>query len=295
MKKINEKLWHIILMLKRTQLGTRLVALIYASGIVRLWNHLLYECDRNKPTLEMKRSRRFFKQNKMRVHRVENLLEDEESKRVFRQCILYRITHDWRVRPKYSRRDQYFPKDIISLNPEEVFIDCGAYNGDTIQSFLKYSHKKYKRIVAFEPDKNNIELIKNGGGLRRVSVIPAACWSSDTVLLFEENNGSSSRVKQSQDHDSNTIELTAKAIDHVEECSDATFIKMDIEGSEYEALIGGYETIARNRPKLAICIYHSDEDMLRIAELIASWNLGYKFYVRHHAQLVAETVLYAII
>ena len=42
MKKINEKLWHIILMLKRTQLGTRLVALIYASGIVRLWNHLLY-------------------------------------------------------------------------------------------------------------------------------------------------------------------------------------------------------------------------------------------------------------
>ena len=69
----------------------------------------------------------------------------------------------------------------------------------------------------------------------------------------------------------------------------------DIEGSEYEALIGGYETIARNRPKLAICIYHSDEDMLRIAELIASWNLGYKFYVRHHAQLVAETVLYAII
>ena len=50
-----------------------------------------------------------------------------------------------------------------------------------------------------------------------------------------------------------------------------------------------------NRPKLAICIYHSDEDMLRIAELIASWNLGYKFYVRHHAQLVAETVLYAII
>lgn len=55
------------------------------------------------------------------------------------------------------------------------------------------------------------------------------------------------------------------------------------------------EAIKRNRPKPAICIYHSAEDMLRIAELIADWKLGYKFYVRHHAQLASETVLYAII
>ena len=255
MKKINEKLWYMILMLKSSKLGTKLVVLIYATGIVRLWNHILYECDRNKPTPEMKRSKSFYKQNKVRVHWVEDLLADEESKRVFRQCILYRITHDWRVRPKYNRKNQYFPKDIISLSPEEVFIDCGAYNGDTIQSFLRYSNKKYKKIVAFEPDKKNIASIKNGGKVKRVFVVPAACWSSDTVLQFEGNHGSSSRVKQSEDTDSNTMKLHAKAIDNVPECLDASFIKMDIEGSEYEALIGGYNTIKRNRPKLAICIY----------------------------------------
>ncbi len=88
--------------------------------------------------------------------------------------------------------------------------------------------------------------------------------------------------------------MKARAIDNVEECRDATFIKMDIEGSEYEALIGAQNTIKKNRPKLAICIYHSDEDMLRLIELIANWDLGYKFYIRHHAQKISETVLYAI-
>ena len=88
--------------------------------------------------------------------------------------------------------------------------------------------------------------------------------------------------------------MKARAIDNVEDCRDATFIKMDIEGSEYEALIGAQNTIKKNRPKLAICIYHSDEDMLRLIELIANWDLGYKFYIRHHAQKISETVLYAI-
>lgn len=83
-------------------------------------------------------------------------------------------------------------------------------------------------------------------------------------------------------------------IDAVPECKNATFIKMDIEGMEWDALHGAVETIKRNHPKLAICIYHSDEDMIRIVEYIHEIAPEYKLYVRHHSKREYETVLYAV-
>lgn len=88
--------------------------------------------------------------------------------------------------------------------------------------------------------------------------------------------------------------MQVDAIDNIPECADATFIKMDIEGAEQNALAGAEKTIRRNRPKLAICIYHSDEDMLDIPERVLALNMGYKLYVRHHFGTICETVLYAV-
>lgn len=72
-------------------------------------------------------------------------------------------------------------------------------------------------------------------------------------------------------------------------------IKMDVEGAELESLKGARETILRNRPKLAICIYHKPEDMTEIPLYIKSLVPEYKFFVRHHSNYFAETVLYAIV
>lgn len=287
---INKKMWDVILTLQHTNLGRKIVEVIYASGVVAVWNHFLYERDHKHPTLEMVNSKKFFMENKDRIRHIVKVLEDEESKEVFKRCIQYRITHDWRVRPHYDRKNQYFPQDIIQMSSTEVFVDCGAYNGDTIESFLRKTNKQYKRIIAFEPDQKNIEALRQRG--KRIVVVPAACWSEDTEVCFQE--GGSSGTVEKAEHNENVIRVRAQAIDNVIECKDATFIKMDIEGSEYEALLGAYKTIEKNRPKLAICIYHSDEDMLRLMELVEGWRLGYKFYVRHHAQKIAETVLYAV-
>ena len=84
------------------------------------------------------------------------------------------------------------------------------------------------------------------------------------------------------------------AIDHCKECQDATFIKMDIEGSELMALKGAQQIILRNRPLLAICIYHSDEDMLAIPEWMCLNLNDYKYYCRHHSYYKEETIIYAI-
>ncbi|MCX4375140.1 MAG: FkbM family methyltransferase [Lachnospiraceae bacterium] len=150
----------------------------------------------------------------------------------------------------------------------------------------KATKNNYKKIVAFEPDHENAEVLKKTAG--NIVVVEAAVYSHNTELYFQTGDGSSSRVSDAG------IKVMARAIDMVAECRDASFIKMDIEGSEYDALLGAKDTIMKNKPILAICIYHSDEDMLRILELIYSWNLGYKFYVRHHAQKISETVLYAV-
>ena len=83
-------------------------------------------------------------------------------------------------------------------------------------------------------------------------------------------------------------------MDETTECVDATFIKMDIEGSEMNALKGAIKTIKRNHPLLAICIYHRNEDMLDIPEWILGLGLDYKYYVRQHFCLPTDTVFYAI-
>lgn len=116
-------------------------------------------------------------------------------------------------------------------------------------------------------------------------------WSYDGDLCFEGIGGSGSRIV---DSDVMAQKISVVALDSVPECQDATFIKMDIEGAEYETLRGATRIIKKNRPILAICIYHSDEDMLRIAELIKTNWPEYRLYVRQHFFLPLETVLYAI-
>ena len=70
---------------------------------------------------------------------------------------------------------------------------------------------------------------------------------------------------------------------------------MDIEGAEYPALQGAQQIIKANKPKLAISIYHSNEDMLRLAEYIHEIVPEYKLYIRAHTMGIAETILYAVI
>ena len=108
---------------------------------------------------------------------------------------------------------------------------------------------------------------------------------------FSEQGNLSSCIAEGQGENATRIQV--KTIDGLN-LEKVTLIKMDIEGAELNALKGAQRTIARDKPKLAICIYHSDDDMIRIAEYIHELALGYKLYVRHHTTTFAETVLYAL-
>ena len=73
-----------------------------------------------------------------------------------------------------------------------------------------------------------------------------------------------------------------------------TFIKMDIEGAEPQALRGARKIIQTQKPKLAICIYHDFRHLWEIPLYIKSLVPEYRIYFRHHTNLEYETVCYAI-
>jgi hypothetical protein len=72
-----------------------------------------------------------------------------------------------------------------------------------------------------------------------------------------------------------------------------SFIKMDVEGSESNALLGAEEIIKNLKPKLAISVYHKDDDLAKIPLLIHEIVPEYKFYLRHHTSAPVDTILYA--
>jgi hypothetical protein len=73
------------------------------------------------------------------------------------------------------------------------------------------------------------------------------------------------------------------------------FIKMDIEGSELEALQGAQQTLREFAPRLAISLYHRPEDFVSIPLWLDSLGCGYRFYLDHYSIHHEETVLYATV
>ncbi len=248
---------------------------------------------KDNPTKAMRESEHFFQENVERIAKIKNFLADDLSRIVYTNQILYRQTYDRKkYASPYNRKNQYFPEDIIGLSDKEVFVDCGAYVGDTALRFMKRAQGKYKGIVCFEPQKDNFKLLKNFS--QRKSNVAVYCYGvgKESTTLYIDGEGTSAKIEEKKTSSSEKIQICA--LDDIPECQNATFIKMDIEGFEYEALQGADDIIKKNTPVLAICIYHSDEDMLRIPEMIHEKYPEYDLYVRQHFILPLETVLYAM-
>ena len=156
------------------------------------------------------------------------------------------------------------------------------------QSFCK----NLKKVYAFEPDPYNYELcekVKNENGLDQVELINKGTWKKTGKLSFSASKDGASHITMEGEM---SIEVVA-IDDVVDESQKVTLIKMDVEGAELESLQGASACIQRDKPKLAICIYHKSEDMYVIPKYIKSLVPEYKFYIRHHSNIGAETVLYA--
>ena len=229
--------------------------------------------------------------------RVIDLLEDEESCR-----IVARLIQEWtRNEYVYGQLDdiysipQYFPKDIIGTNEREIFVDCGAYIGDIVPDFIKFVEGKFERYYAFELNIENYnklqeQINEKWSADRKKFVLENKGVSDKTGAIWYSSNGEGSRISNTGTSRGQTIALD----DYFELGKQATFIKMEIEGAEVQALYGARKLIDTQHPKLAICIYHKPEDMWKIPLLIKELYPQYKLYIRHHTDLFNETVCYAV-
>lgn len=190
---------------------------------------------------------------------------------------------------------QYFdlPQFKTSISKKEVFIDGGAYKGESTINFMKWCQSMDENIECisyiFEPEESNLIELKNNLSLENINavLIKKGLWSKNAKMSFSSNESCSSIKEEGN------LEIEVDCLDDIVD-DKVTFIKMDIEGAEYEALIGAKNTISRYKPKLAISIYHKPEDIFEIAQLIYSLNPEYKFYLRHYSLSTNETVLYAL-
>jgi FkbM family methyltransferase len=249
--------------------------------------HILKEKKHRK--IEMGAFKNFYEKNKGKFKEVLNLLADVESKETYKAVLSFRMTWNSKTIKKYTYFPQYFVKEIFDSYNDEVFVDGGAYNGDTIAELLKYMPQgsSIKKIYAWEPDEINGKLLLNEYGKKNNVVwLPYAMYKCHDNLRFTNSGTEMSAVDEKGD-----LIVQADCIDNLS--PDATFIKMDIEGAEIDALYGAKETIIRNKPKLAICIYHKPEHLYQIPLLIHEWVPEYKLYIRHHSHYDSETVLYA--
>ena len=188
-----------------------------------------------------------------------------------------------------SYNDQYFGPAFMSYG-EEVFVDVGSCNLRSAIALREHCGQ-IKKVYALEPDPENFRTCQRNREkyhFHQVELLPFGAWSENTTLYFEAKSSGTSCVSTKGE-----IRVPVKRIDDIVE-EGVTFIKMDIEGAELEALKGAQNTIRRDRPKLAICIYHKPEDMTQIPLYIKSLVPEYKFYVRHHSNCPGETVLYAV-
>lgn len=220
--------------------------------------------------------------------------EDDISREVFTHLIRYRLFPDnsFLVAAYDAEHPHYYDKTIIKCNDDEVFVDCGAYNGDSTEKFIKY-YGAYKHIYAYEPSTENIQACRNN--LKKyphVTVRQCGVGEKSAVLCMDSNGASSTFMRKQRATAGNGIPIISLDEDIPE---GITYCKMDIEGFEIPALLGAKRHIRDDFPKLAISVYHIVTDIWEIPRLIDSIHPGYRFFIRHYdPKHNWETVIYAI-
>lgn len=222
-------------------------------------------------------------------------LEDDVSRREFVDQVRWRLWLDFSRLTSPDDQEQYFPQDVFHLRRDEVFVDCGAFDGDSLAAFLRHTQQNFRQIVALEPDplnynKMSARVAQYPPEIRqhiRLEQIGAADFNG--TLRFDAE-GSLSSAANSQ----GSLCITCNTLDSLLAQTTPTYIKMDIEGAEPEALQGAASTIRNTAPVLAISAYHRPNHLWRIPELLKSLRDDYRLFLRPHNEECWDTVCYAV-
>lgn len=206
-------------------------------------------------------------------------LQDYRSKTVF-----YKILENWfsytNLEPIREKAFcDYFDLDIMQCDENEVIVDLGAYIGDTVIHYINtYGLEQYRKFYCYEMTTSTFVTLQTN--LRQYKNIDyrkkAVADKSGTLYITENSDVSANSISEN-----GTIAIPTVTIDE-DITEPVTLIKMDIEGAEQKALLGCKNHIIQDKPKLAISVYHNNEDLWKIARMVEDMCPGYRFYMRYH-------------
>ena len=252
--------------------------------LVELWNG-----ENDFPRFYRPHNREVILTELEKLGKAYDLLEDDFSKKTFENVLKYRFSGETKYLTEVLQKNQYYPDEIFSFSDEEVMIDGGAAQGDSALKFIEFCNGKYRKIYSFEANQDYCAGIKYCFKNENVQVINKGLYDK-TAMLFWHENGHGSFLSEEKISDS---KLEVVSLDDAVK-EKVTFIKMDIEGAEQKALLGAKDIIQRDKPKLAICIYHKENDLWDIPLLIKELLPEYKIYIRSYYDVMdEETVCYA--
>ncbi len=220
-----------------------------------------------------------------------SMFADKKSQKVLDNILNFRLTLDPACLDICdSQEDEYFDTEIMPLGDDEVFIDGGGYDGDTVLRFIEKTNNNYKKIHLFEPDARLCnKAAANLADYRDIDFVKRGLYSSNKTLRFTSTGDVDGFIDPDGD-----LEINVVALDnYIKE--EISFLKLDVEGAEEEALIGAKNHLKNNSPKLAVAVYHQSQDLWKIPSLITSINSKYQeFYLRNYSRTSLDIVLYGI-
>lgn len=222
------------------------------------------------------------------IRQIYEQLADSQSREIYANILAFRLFGEGPEISTLPQEEKYFPYELISLSPDEVFVDCGAFDGQTFRDLLVQTGGRFEAYYALEPDLENYKRLEQFAvslptDLReKMPLLSCAAWNEESLIPLYALHGPGSFAAPYG-------KTLAKAvpIDKILDGRRATSIKMNIEGSELAALAGARETIRRWHPKLMIAGYHKTWDFWEVPELML--RAGYSVYLRsymHHLSFV---------
>ena len=253
----------------------------------------------------------FVLENSKTINKVAKLFNDDESKILYSCLLGKRASFIGKIEHSLISANQYFCLPDFQRCSNQLLIDCGAYVGDTFEKWLIINEGNIGGYLGIDPFSQHEKLFKNK--LSRLSseyilnkkninyMVGFVCNSNISVKLNNDikvkSRTSLSKNTTNLDEVKSNIVKTFKLDDLLNNFLanySSIFIKMDIEGSEFEALLGAENFIKEYNPLMAISVYHRIDDLIRIPLLINSFSNNYNFYLRHHSPTLDETILYCV-
>jgi len=228
--------------------------------------------------------------NLERYRELGELVADDYSRAVLAAVIGYRLTADPVELDPVVEWELYGPNNLLNYGTDEVYVDGGAFDGDSIRLFIKRVDNRFAEVIAFEPDPATFRRLQaNFADEPRVHPINAGLHRTKATLRFD-NAGTRGSVLVS----SGGITIPVVGLDEVLNGARVSYIKMNIEAAEIAALEGAAASIRRWAPKLAISAYHMPDHLWRVPATIRNLRPDYRLYFRQHDGGIIETVTYAL-